>query len=183
MAKYMTVVCEPITLVVDYFECCVVDGESHHGESSSTSSYSFDDFNPTQYNTQTSYPDQPQYSSFNLPTPPHIVNYPQTNYTPQWPNSQTNTIESLATGFNDDDFVNEIWTNSASQVQNEVTMELMMMLKFLTMMWNRKSMRKRKSKTNDPYEIKKINYVSREVIVYIGVIGCRGESSFYFYFL
>jgi len=63
--------------------------------------------------------------------------------------------------------------------------KLMMMLKFLTMMWNRKSTRKRKrkSKTNDPYEIKKINYVLWEVIVYIGVNGCRGESSFYFYFL
>jgi len=32
--------------------------------------------------------------------------------------------------------------------------KLMMMLKFLTRMWNR-STRKRKSKTNDPYEIKK----------------------------
>jgi len=97
--------------------------QSHHGENSRTSNYSFDDFNPTQYTTQTSYPYQSEYSSFNLPTPPHIVYYPQTNYTPQWPNSQTNTIESLAAGFNDDDFVNEIWTNSASQVQNEVTME------------------------------------------------------------
>ncbi|RHN71991.1 hypothetical protein MtrunA17_Chr2g0282841 [Medicago truncatula] len=60
--------------------------------------------------------------------------------------------------------------------------KLMMMLKFLTRMWNRKSTRKSKSKTNDPYEIKKINYVLREVIVYIGVIGFRGESSFCFCF-
>jgi len=29
----------------------------------------------------------------------------------------------LAAGFNEDEFVNEIWTNSASQVQNEVIME------------------------------------------------------------
>jgi hypothetical protein len=76
-----------------------------------------------QYTPQTSYPDQSQHSSFNLPTPPHIVNYPQTNYAPQWPNSQANTIETLAAGFNDNDFVNEICTNSAPQVQNEVTME------------------------------------------------------------
>ncbi|XP_024639547.1 uncharacterized protein [Medicago truncatula] len=97
--------------------------QSHHGESSRTSNYSFDDYNPTQHTTQTSYSDQSQYSSFNLPTPPHFVNYPQTTYAPQWPNSQTNPIESLAAGFNDDDFVNEIWTNLASQVQNEVAME------------------------------------------------------------
>ncbi|XP_039687054.1 uncharacterized protein [Medicago truncatula] len=97
--------------------------QSHHGESSRTSNYSFDDYNPTQYTTQTGYPDQSQYSSFNLPTPPHFVNYPQTSYAPQWPNSQTNPIENLAAGFNDDDFVNEIWTNSASQMQNEVAME------------------------------------------------------------
>jgi len=38
-------------------------------------------------------------------------------------NKKHNTIESLAAGFNDDDFVNEIWTNSTSQVQNEVTMK------------------------------------------------------------
>jgi len=37
--------------------------------------------------------------------------------------------------------------------------------------------------TNDTYEIKKINYVLWEVVVYIGVNGCHGESSFYFYFL
>ena len=37
--------------------------------------------------------------------------------------SYKHLIESLAAGFNDDDFVNEIWTNSASQVQNEVTIE------------------------------------------------------------
>jgi len=61
--------------------------------------------------------------------------------------------------------------------------KLMMMLKFLMIMWNRKSTRKRKSKTDDPYEIKNINYVLQEVIIYIGINGCRGESSFCFYFL
>ena len=57
--------------------------------------------------------------------------------------------------------------------------KLMMMLKFLMIMWNRK----RKSKTDNLYEIKNINYVLQEVIVYIGINGCRGESSFCFYFL
>jgi len=56
---------------------------SHHGESSQTSNYSLDDFNPTQNTPQTNYPDQSQYFSFNLPTPPNIVNHPQTNYAPQ----------------------------------------------------------------------------------------------------
>jgi len=89
---------------------------SHHGESSQTSNYSFDDFNPIQNTPQTSYPDQSQYSLFNLPIAPNIVNYPQTNYAPQWPHPQTNTIESLAAAFNDDDFVNEIWTDYVPQV-------------------------------------------------------------------
>ena len=97
--------------------------------------------------------------------------------------SYKHLIESLAAGFNDDDFVNEIWTNSASQVQNEVTIETNDDAEIPDEMWNRKITRKRKRKTNDPYEIKKINYVQREVIVYIGVNGCRGESSFGFYFL
>jgi len=55
-----------------------------------------------------------------------------------------------------------------------------LMLKFLMIRWNRKSTRK--SKTDDPYEIKNINYVLQDVIVYIGINGCRGESNFCFYF-
>jgi hypothetical protein len=95
---------------------------SHHGESSQISNYSFDDFNPSQNALETNYPDQSQYTSFNLPTPPQNVHYPQTNYVPQWSQPHT-TIESLAAGFNEDDFVNGIWTNSVPHVQNEVDME------------------------------------------------------------
>jgi len=48
---------------------------------------------------------------------------PQTNYAPQWPQPHISTIENLVAGFNEDDFVNEIWTNYVPQVQNEVIME------------------------------------------------------------
>jgi hypothetical protein len=95
---------------------------SHHGESSQISNYSFDDFNPTQNTPETNYVDQSQDTSFNLPTPPQNVHCPQTNYVPQWSRPHT-TIESLDAEFNEDDFVNGIWTNSVPQVQNEVTME------------------------------------------------------------
>ncbi len=96
---------------------------SHHGESSQISNYSFDDFNPTQNTPQTSFPHQSEYSPFNLPTPPNNVHYPETTYAPQWPEPHISSIENLAAGFNEDDFVNEMWTHSVPQVQNDVTME------------------------------------------------------------
>ena len=91
---------------------------SHWGESSQTSNYSYDDFDPSQNTHQTNYSNQFEYTPFNLPTPSSFVPYPDTNYQPQWPIQQSTTLESLDAELHNDDLFNNLWTNSTQQMEN-----------------------------------------------------------------